>query len=180
MKRLAAARAANIPSSSDVADDGTSSAALGVLLVPGTRRMLPERERDAFIVVPLAAMRAAVESVVRIAFTEALADRIAEAVACRLGAASSAEVYSTSKLGPHVPGKSRDWMLRNVKRMRGAVKVGRDWQITRTDFLAWRREEDAADVRMTVKRAIIEPDDEALASEALRNAGYRPNGKRGR
>ncbi|HEY2517659.1 MAG TPA: hypothetical protein VGI39_42610 [Polyangiaceae bacterium] len=114
----------------------------------------------------------------RVAFDEALADRVAEIIAARLGAIASAEVYSTSKAGPHIPGKSRDWMLRHIKTMRGAVKVGRDWQIARVDFVAWQQARDAAHVRRESKRAIIELDDEALADEALRNAGYRPNGRK--
>jgi hypothetical protein len=69
-------------------------------------------------------------------------------------------------------------MLRHLKTMPAAVKIGRDWQISRADFVAWQRTQDVARVRAAPKRAIIEPDDEALADEALRNAGYRPNGRK--
>jgi hypothetical protein len=162
------------------ADDERVAGAAGathlVALSNSARRDL--NENDDFIVVPLAAMRAVVESVIRMAFDQALAGRVAEIVAAQLGTVAGTEIYSTSKVGPRIPGKSRDWMLRHVKDMKGALKVGRDWQISRTDLIAWQRARDATQVRGSPKRAIMLPDDEALADEALRNAGYRPNGRK--
>jgi hypothetical protein len=147
-----------------------------IVLSDGTAREV--NGGDAFIVLPLAAMRVLVESVVRVAFDDALAARVAEIIGAQVGAVAKTEVYSTSKLGPHVPGKTRDWMIRHVKHMKGAVKIGRDWQISRADFVAWQGARDAVHVRGVVKRGIIAPDDEALADEALRNAGYRANGRK--
>ncbi len=53
-----------------------------------------------------------------------------------------ADIYTTRTGGPHIPGKSRDWMLRRVKEMPGARKVHKDWQIARTDFEQWLTNQD--------------------------------------
>jgi hypothetical protein len=55
--------------------------------------------------------------------------------------ATVTDVYTTRKSGPHVPGKSRHWMLRNAARM-GARKVGRDWQITPAEYERWLSKQD--------------------------------------
>jgi hypothetical protein len=101
-----------------------------------------------------------------------LATDVAERVVERLGVRGAlADVYTSAKSGPGIPGKSHRWMLRSMPTMRGAQKVGRDWQITRTAYEAWLRARDTSAVRRVTQTRI--PDDEALADEALRMAGYR-------
>ncbi len=84
------------------------------------------------------------------------------------------DYYTTKKGGPHLPGKPRQWMLRNARTIAGARKLGRDWIVSRSDYERHLRERDAARVR--TKSRPVELDDEALADEALRMAGLRKNG----
>lgn len=58
-------------------------------------------------------------------------------------APSAPLVYTTNKRGPHLPGKSRRWMLEQIPSMPGAHKVGRDWSIRAVDYDAWVTAEDA-------------------------------------
>jgi hypothetical protein len=80
---------------------------------------------------------------------DALFDELVETLACRLlarlerTAVAAPMVYTTSKRGPHLPGKTRRWMLEHVKLMPGAHKVGRDWTISASDYDAWVTAEDA-------------------------------------
>lgn len=71
-----------------------------------------------------------------------LIEAIAERVATKINSAP-ARIYTTNKRGPHIPGKSRRWMLTHVKTMAGARKVGRDWEIDISDYEAWASTEDA-------------------------------------
>ncbi len=104
------------------------------------------------------------------------------AVAARAGGASVASaapavgkvtLYTTNKDGPRIPGKSRQWMLSNVKTMLGAHKVGRDWTISPTDFEAWRRGQDTARVRASAPDR-RDADARAIAESTLAKAGLRP------
>jgi len=107
-----------------------------------------------------------------------LAEAVAERVLLRLGASGrKADYYTTSAVGPHLPGKSRLWMKRNIRKIPGAQKIERDWIISHEDYEQWLRDRDAAQVRRSVKRLAPAKDDAALAEEALRAAGYRPNGR---
>ncbi len=99
-----------------------------------------------------------------------LADAIAERIVARVGTATKT-VYTTSKRGPHCPGKSRDWMLRHIKNMAGARKVGRDWEIDATDFAQWARARDTDRCRRPAPP--IAGDIETLADAYLEAAGYR-------
>jgi hypothetical protein len=106
----------------------------------------------------------------------ALADRIAERVADRLGSGRTADIYTTRKGGPHIPGKSRDWMLRRIKEMPGARNVGKDWQITHADYERWLMEQDvstckAAAVPLGVNKTPGNVRD--IAEAALARAGFR-------
>lgn len=106
-----------------------------------------------------------------------LADRIADRVLERIGKAADGETYTTAKGGPLLPGKSRDWMRRNVRGMPGARKVGRDWVIARADYEAWLAARD--DARAAKPRTVVAKtsDDVAFAIEMLAKAGVRPRGK---
>jgi hypothetical protein len=105
----------------------------------------------------------------------ALAEEIAKRVAERLGSGRMADIYTTRKGGPHIPGKSRDWMLRRVKEMPGARKVDKDWQIARTDFEQWLTNQDAIMCRRAVPTANRTPNNvRDIAEAALARAGLRP------
>jgi len=82
-----------------------------------------------------------------------IADRVADRLLARLDRSSSTSVvvYSTHKHGPHLPGKSRRWMLEHVRKMPGARKVGRDWVIAPADYEAWVRAEDSRRVALASK-----------------------------
>jgi hypothetical protein len=92
------------------------------------------------------------------------------------------DFYTTSKIGPPIPGKTRRWMRRHVPTIPGATKIGRDWVIPREALDDWvaARAKHQAHARGPKKVAAAPLlDDEALAEEALRNAGYRTNARRG-
>ncbi len=108
-------------------------------------------------------------------FIEDIADRVAERVAAKLGHIAVA-VYTTARRGPHVPGKSRDWMRRNVRAMPGSRKVGRDWIISSDDYQKWAAAHDVGTRR--VAKVTPSSSVEALAEAALATAGYRPTRKR--
>ncbi len=96
------------------------------------------------------------------------------------GAQPPPAFYTTSKLGPAVPGKTRRWMLRHVPSMPGASKLGRDWVIRREDFDDWVASRPQSRMRLANSTG-MRPGlaaDEALADEALRAAGYLPSIKR--
>jgi len=104
-----------------------------------------------------------------------LADRIADRVAERLGSGRTADIYTTRKGGPHAPGKSRDWMLRRVKEMPGARKIGKDWQITRADYESWLAGQDTAACRAAASAPVsVTPNNiRSIAEAALARAGFR-------
>lgn len=106
------------------------------------------------------------------AILDLLADRLADRLLARTGGVQKV-VYSTSKRGPHIPGKSRTWMLRHVRTMPGARRVGRDWCIDATDFDRWATVKDAA----AFKAPALPRDVESLAASFLSNAGYRSTKK---
>lgn len=96
---------------------------------------------------------------------EAVADRVAR----KLGH-GTAVVYTTHKSGPHIPGKTRSWMLRHVQAMPGARKVGRDWTIAASDFDAYAAAKDTSRMRKpaTLHKTV---DDHDYAVAALAAAG---------
>jgi hypothetical protein len=73
---------------------------------------------------------------------EELAELVAAKVLAKMSAPSSH--YTTRAAGPHVPGKSRAWALRNLKTIPGAKKCGRDWVVSVDAYEAWLSERDAA------------------------------------
>lgn len=106
-------------------------------------------------------------------FDQATIDQLAAALAPRIAAllgSSAKTVYSTSKLGPYCPGKSKGWMVRNLKIMPGARKIGRDWTITGEDYDAWCRAQDTARCRKPQPPTGTEED---LADSYLQAAGLR-------
>lgn len=105
---------------------------------------------------------------------EMLAERLAERVAAKLGHVAVA-VYTTAKRGPHCPGKSRTWMLRNVRSMPGAKKVGRDWLISAEDYQRWAAAKDAG--RRAVESASPANSVDAVTDAFLREAGLRRTGR---
>lgn len=79
---------------------------------------------------------------------------LADAVS-RLSATPAAPlIYTTHKSGPHLPGKSRRWMLDHVEKMPGAQKAGRDWTISAVDFSKWLADEDARLARERTARRL--------------------------
>ncbi len=107
---------------------------------------------------------------------EALADHIAERVADRLGSGRTADIYTTRKGGPHIPGKSRDWMLRRIKEMPGARNVGKDWQITHADYERWLTERDMTKCKAAARPTGVNKTPSNvrdLAEAALARAGFR-------
>lgn len=107
---------------------------------------------------------------------EELADRVAERVAQKLGHVAVA-VYTTAKRGPHIPGKSRAWMLKHARSMPGARKVGRDWIIGADDYQRWAAAKDAGRRAALPSPAASGP--EALADRYLADLGFRPARKAG-
>lgn len=108
-----------------------------------------------------------------------LLDVVVERLAKRLAVARDVQaplVFTTHKDGPHIPGKSRRWMLEQIKAMPGARKVGRDWQILAKDYEAWAMAEDERRCRSMnrarregpVKVQAPEPEDD-LAKRAARS-----------
>lgn len=96
---------------------------------------------------------------------DALADMIADRVAARFQ--RPVTIYSTSARGPWIAGKTRAWMLRNVKTMPGAIRVGRDWTISHDDVEKWSRLKDVAEHKAPVSNV------EELAKKYLRDDGSR-------
>ncbi len=82
-----------------------------------------------------------------------IADRVAERLLPKLKSISppAAVVYTTHKSGPHIPRKSRRWMLEHISKMPGARKVGRDWLISAADYDAWQAAEDARRCALAAK-----------------------------
>jgi hypothetical protein len=106
------------------------------------------------------------------------ADALAARLLSRIGghAANAPLVYTTHKRGPHVPGKTRAWMLRHVKTMLGSRKVGRDWTIAAADYEAWETAQDTSRVRSRVPSSAAvagAQDDVAFADACIAAAGYR-------
>jgi hypothetical protein len=111
---------------------------------------------------------------------EAVAERVAKKVA---PTPTPPVTYTTNKRGPHFPGRSRRWMLDHIRSMPGARKIGRNWEISATDYEAWKSHEDAAQVRAAsgaARRsgtgAVRSVDVDELterAKSSLRAAGYR-------
>ncbi|WP_394849822.1 hypothetical protein LZC95_20490 [Pendulispora brunnea] len=102
---------------------------------------------------------------------ENLLRKLAELLIPHIRSAGATVVYSTSKRGPHCPGKSRSWMLRHIKTIPGARQIGRDWVIDAADFDQWARANDARRFR---KAAPVAGDAQSLATQFLRAAGFRP------
>lgn len=97
-----------------------------------------------------------------------LADMVADRVLAKLGA-TRPSVYTTNKLGPNLPGKSRGWMLGRIKTMPGAIQVGRDWQISAADYDAWMRAQDAR----TFAPKVVDGSVDELAERFLLDGGHR-------
>lgn len=116
------------------------------------------------------------------AMAEIIADRVLSKLLVRgIVNVATPKVYTTHKAGPHIPGKSRRWMLDHLKSIAGARKVGRDWEIDVADYEAWAK---AADRKATVnasapraKNDVSLPTDEAAlrheARRALKAEGFR-------
>jgi hypothetical protein len=90
--------------------------------------------------------------------------------------AGVAACYTTRKAAPVLPdGKSRSWLLDNIKAMTayGARKVGRDWTIPCDGYERWRTAQDTAQVRASApgRRGV---DTHAIAESTLAKAGLRP------
>lgn len=110
---------------------------------------------------------------------EAVAVRVAE----KLGQSPLTAVYTTHKRGPHFPGKTRDWMLRVIKTMPGAQRIGRDWTIRAADYDAWASAEDTRRcanprplARALALRSEVEADDEdedARLEKSIAAMGFR-------
>ena len=99
-----------------------------------------------------------------------LAEALAERVAKKLGHVATA-IYTTAKRGPHCPGKSRTWMLKNIRSMPGAKKVGRDWIIGADEYARWAAAKDAG--RRAAAEKIATGGPEALADAYLNELGFR-------
>lgn len=82
---------------------------------------------------------------------------------CASNADTLADVYTSKKGGPHLPGKSRPWMVRNAKTIPGARKVGRDWVVAHADWERWLAEQDA---RRCMPRA-RQPEAREIAAKAV-------------
>jgi len=106
------------------------------------------------------------------ALVEEIAERIAECVVARIGNTIKT-VYTTAQRGPWAPGKSRSWMLRNIKTMPGARRAGRDWVIDSADYDRWCTARDAASFRKPT-HVFSSKSDEELADRYLAEAGFRP------
>jgi len=105
------------------------------------------------------------------ALLDLIAERVAERVLERIGHASTV-TYTTAKGGPHIPGKSRDWMRRHVKTIPGSRKIGRDWTLAKADYDAWATAQDIARQRTAppVKPVL---DDIDWADACIAEAGFR-------
>lgn len=90
--------------------------------------------------------------------------------------ASAPEFYTTHKGGPHLPGKSRHWMVRNARTIPGAHKVGRDWIVPRAAYEAWLTALDARQCATATAPAHTTSSTNAheIALRGLERAGYRP------
>jgi hypothetical protein len=115
-----------------------------------------------------------------------LAERVAERVLERMGPKAVQVAYTTAKHGPHIPNKTRRWMMTWVRKMPGARKVGRDWHISAEDYEAWSRAEDerrCSTPRPPLARTgkLTSSSDEAelahRAERSLRAQGFRPTVK---
>lgn len=98
---------------------------------------------------------------------DVLAELVADKVAAKVVAAR-AVVYTTATSGPHIPGKSRAWSLRNVKHMKGARKVGRDWLIDADAYEAWLSERDEAQLVAPAANDV-----DRLVESGLKASGFR-------
>jgi hypothetical protein len=92
-----------------------------------------------------------VKSAVFDALLTEIAERVADIVVARLAAPSTH--YGTGKAATLPPGKSRAWALRNVKRIPGARKIGRDWIVSVADFDAWMTDRDSERCRNSARPA---------------------------
>jgi hypothetical protein len=111
-----------------------------------------------------------------------LADAVAQRVIAKIGGhANTPTVYSSHKEGPHLPSKTRRWMVKNLRFMPGSYKVGRDWLIAPEAYEAWKTAEDTRRQAMprspTLRRAAgVESTDRDLIASAERSLaadGYR-------
>ena len=103
-----------------------------------------------------------------------LIDAIAERVVKKLGGPPAQRLtYTTRKCGPHFPGKSRQWMIRHIKTMPGARKVGRDWVITSEDYEGWAAAMDDSRKRTRALPPANSNDDIEFADACIAAAGYR-------
>jgi hypothetical protein len=117
-------------------------------------------------------------------FFDDLVEAVAERVVAKLGQAKAPTVYTTHKNGPHIPRKTRRWMVAHIKDMPGARKVGRDWEISASDYEAWAKAEDArrcreggSPYRPLATAALSNSDDEVelrrRADRTLEVSGFR-------
>jgi hypothetical protein len=105
---------------------------------------------------------------------ELLAARLAVHVLKELSGTAEGATYTSRKGGPHIPGKSRAWMLRHIKTMPGSRKVGRDWIIGKDDFDRWAAAHDTARRRSDPTRlAKASMDDVDWADACLAENGIR-------
>jgi hypothetical protein len=92
---------------------------------------------------------------------EKIAERVVERVLVRLGRLPAEPerptAYTTHKSGPHLPGKTRRWMLDHARNIPGAKKVGRDWVISVEDYEAWCKAEDTRRCAGKRDRAVRAP-----------------------
>ncbi len=89
---------------------------------------------------------------------------------------AATDYYTSRKSGPHIPGKSRSWMLRQVRSIPGARKIGRDWVIKVSDFESYLVEQDTARIKKAYgAKASTDSTDEALVEEAMQINGLRRN-----
>ncbi|WP_394845236.1 hypothetical protein LZC95_50435 [Pendulispora brunnea] len=110
-----------------------------------------------------------------------IAERIAERVVARIGNTAKT-VYTTSKRGPHAPGKSRGWLQRHIKTMPGARQAGRDWVIDSADYDRWCTSRYTKSLppapRIAIRSESVgstsEDELQKLADECLAEAGFRP------
>jgi hypothetical protein len=112
-------------------------------------------------------------SVVFDALVELFTERLAERLADREREAPTH--YTTSKQGPHAPGKSRRWCLDNLRHIPGARRVGRDWVVAVRDFDAW----SATRTPGRVSNVVPLKGERWSAEGALLEAGVRPVVRKG-
>src|SRR5262245_7716428 len=84
-----------------------------------------------------------------------LVEAVAERLAKKLGppAPVLALIYTTNKRGPHPPGKTKRWCRDWIKRIPGARRVGRDWEVPAAAYEAWASAKDAERVRQASSSA---------------------------